>query len=203
MGETNWSEVSLDIPAGSHRVVWLYFKIKDSQTGDDTLWVDNVRWEPTSRLDVIVPDGTSSTVIEKIKAAATNAIPTAVAITVSPENLEKLELLDVTPTFTAGEGGTNAVDDIQVKFETALTFDPLTVTTRILDTSGMNPLTTTPAAQVVVYGRETLTNGWSQVGSSISEAKSSFSTTETGVDRLSDSRYKFFKFKVEPKLQQP
>lgn len=45
-GETDWEEVAIPLPGGSHDVEWRYQKDKFTSKGQDLAWLDNVRIEP-------------------------------------------------------------------------------------------------------------------------------------------------------------
>lgn len=42
-GETNWANITVDIPSGSHTVKWVYAKDESTQAGSDAAWLDRVQ----------------------------------------------------------------------------------------------------------------------------------------------------------------
>lgn len=91
------------------------------------------------------------------------------------------------------------VEDIKIKFETTFSFAPMALTTTIKDDTGTNTISTTPTAQVIFYGKASLTDTWVPIGAPTVEAKSSFNITKTDDNQI--SAYKFFKVVVEAKSQ--
>lgn len=45
-GEVEWEEVTLHLPSGRHDIVWHYQKDNFTTEGEDSGWLDNVRFEP-------------------------------------------------------------------------------------------------------------------------------------------------------------
>jgi M6 family metalloprotease-like protein/uncharacterized repeat protein (TIGR01451 family) len=43
-GEVPWTQQTVDVPAGLHRLSWMYSKGEAGRGGDDAAWVDRVEW---------------------------------------------------------------------------------------------------------------------------------------------------------------
>jgi hypothetical protein len=54
-GETDWQQVVMPIPAGSHVVRWVYSKDATVSTGRDASWVDEVVFTPAAPLMLTAP----------------------------------------------------------------------------------------------------------------------------------------------------
>ena len=50
-GEVDWTQVTIEVPAGPHTLTWQYEKDESAAGGSDTAWVDQVGWTPSASGD--------------------------------------------------------------------------------------------------------------------------------------------------------
>jgi hypothetical protein len=74
-GETNWQQVAMPIPAGSHLLRWVYSKDSTVSVGRDAGWVDEVLFTPASPLTLTAPWILSASLLARVTQAAASFCP--------------------------------------------------------------------------------------------------------------------------------